>query len=244
VAQTEPKGHGFAPANLSRLEPPIEIETAPRPVASIIWLHGLGADGQDFVPVVSELDLPRAPALRFVFPHAPYRPVTLNGGYVMRAWYDIAITSHGFSQNPDHLRESEAIVRALIARENERGIPTPRIVLAGFSQGGAVVLHTGLRLSQPLAGILVLSAPVPQVAELMTEIDPANAAAPVFLAHGTADSLVPFSLAEKIRARLQQGGLPLEWHAYPMEHSVCPEELKDIARWLHRVLAPVITGSG
>lgn len=227
-----------------RSDPPIELETGPQPVASVIWLHGLGADGQDFVPIVPELNLSQFPPLRFVFPHAPYRPVTLNGGYVMRAWYDIAITSRGFSQNPDHLRESEAGVRALIARENERGIPTTRIVLAGFSQGGAVVLHTGLRLNQPLAGILVLSAPVPHVAELMTEVDPANAAVPVFLAHGMADSLVPFSLAEKIRARLQQGGLPLEWHAYPMEHSVCPEELKDIARWLHRVLAPVTTGRG
>jgi phospholipase/carboxylesterase len=223
-------------------DPPIELETAPQPVASVIWLHGLGADGQDFVPIVQELNLSQFPALRFVFPHAPYRPVTINGGQVMRAWYDIGITERGFFQNLDHLRESEAMVQALIRRENERGIAPARIVLAGFSQGGAVVLHTGLRFTQSLAGILVLSAPVPQVAELMTEADPANAATPVFQAHGTGDSVVPFSQAENTRATLQQGGVSLEWHAYPMAHSVCPEELKDIARWLRRVLGPVTTG--
>lgn len=225
-------------------DPPIEIETAPQPVASVIWLHGLGADGQDFVPIVQELNLSQFPGLRFVFPHAPYRPVTINGGHVMRAWYDIGVNERGFFQNLDHLRESEAMVQALIRRENERGIAPARVVLAGFSQGGAVVLHAGLRFTQSLAGILVLSAPVPQVAELVIAADPANAATPVFQAHGTGDDVVPFSQAENTRATLQHGGVPLEWHAYPMAHSVCAQELRDIVRWLRRVLAPVTTGRG
>ena len=217
--------------------PAVEIETAPKPVASVIWLHGLGADGHDFEALVPELRLPAEPALRFIFPHAPFRPVTLNNGYVMRAWYDIAMTEGGFEQNAGHIREARAIVQELIKKEIRRGVGGERIVLAGFSQGGAVALHAGLRHPQPLAGIMSLSAPVPFIEELLDEIHPANAAAPVFMAHGTDDRMIPYSMAQQTQRSLQAHGLSLEWHNYVMGHSVAPEEIRDISRWLMRVLA-------
>ncbi len=216
---------------------PIEIETGPQPVASIIWLHGLGADGHDFEPIVPELDLPESPVLRFVFPHAPYRPVTVNGGHVMRAWYDIAINARGrFHQDETHIRESEQILRNLIARERARGIDSRRIVLAGFSQGAAVALHTGVRYPEPLAGILALSMPVPLPERIAPELNPANARTPVFLAHGTQDHVVPYALGEHGHQLLEQLGLPVEWHSYPMDHTVSLEELAHIRAWLGRVL--------
>jgi phospholipase/carboxylesterase len=219
-----------------RDEPPVEIETGPGISASVIWLHGLGADGHDFEALAPELRLPAKPAVRFVFPHAPYRPVTVNNGYVMRAWYDIAMTERGFDQNAAHIRESQTILRGLIEAEMRRGVPNERIVLAGFSQGGAIALHTGLRYPKPLAGIMSLSAPVPFAAELMAEVDPANAKTPVFMAHGTDDRMVPFALAQTSRQLMQARGLSLEWHAYATGHSVAPDEIRDVARWLGRVL--------
>src|SRR3989344_4276548 len=173
-----------------RDEPAIEVETGSGPSASVIWLHGLGADGQDFEVIIPELRLPTQPVLRFVFPHAPYRPVTINGGYIMRAWYDIAMSERGLEQNLEHIRESKRILQGLIENEIQRGIACERIVLAGFSQGGAIALHTGLRYSKSLAGIMSLSAPVPFAESLMAEVDPANATIPVFMAHGTDDRMI------------------------------------------------------
>ena len=222
--------------NHPRDESPVVIETGQRPSASIIWLHGLGADGHDFEALVPELHLPAHPALRFVFPQAPFRPVTINGGYIMRAWYDIAMTENGLEQNPEHIRESEAILQSLIGEQTQRGIPVERIVLAGFSQGGAIALHTGLRYPKPLAGIMSLSAPLPFAEQLMDEIHPANAVVPVFMAHGTDDRMVPFAIAEKIPRLMEAHGLSPEWRVYAIGHSVAPDEIRDIARWLGRVL--------
>ena len=216
--------------------PPIEIETAPQPTASVIWLHGLGADGRDFVPIVPELRLPSDLAIRFVFPHAPHRPVTINRGYVMRAWYDIAETEFGRQEDEAGIRESEQTVRGLIQRETERGIASERIVLAGFSQGGAVVLHTGLRLPQRLAGILALSTYLPLADTLKAEAHPANDDVPIFMAHGTDDPIIPLALGESSADLLTRRGANLEWRTYEMEHSVCLDEIQDIAGWLTRVL--------
>lgn len=221
-----------------RDDAPLEIETAPNPSAAVIWLHGLGADGYDFVPVVSELGLPESPAVRFVFPHAPYRPVTLNGGYLMRAWYDLAPGEHGFLQNAAHIRESEEQVRALIGRESQHGIPPARIVLAGFSQGGVVALATGLHHAQRLAGLLILSAPITEPEVLAADAHPANADVPIFLAHGTEDPLVPFSLAQRAFQAFSERGFNIGWHTYCIGHTVSAEEIHDIAEWLRGVLAP------
>ncbi|GAB4509691.1 MAG: alpha/beta hydrolase [Sulfuricaulis sp.] len=219
-----------------RDEPAIEVETGPGPSASIIWLHGLGADGHDFEVIIPELRLPAQPVLRFVFPHAPYRPVTINGGHVMRAWYDLGMSEHGFEQNLEHIRESERILQGLIENEIRRGIACERIVLAGFSQGGAIALHTGLRYSRSLAGIMSLSAPVPFATSLMTEVNPVNATIPVFMAHGTDDRMIPFGLAQQAYKQMEARGLHLEWHTYAMGHSLVPDEIRDITRWLARVL--------
>jgi phospholipase/carboxylesterase len=216
---------------------PIEIESGPHPTASIIWLHGLGADGHDFEPIVPELGLSASPAVRYVFPHAPYRPVTVNGGATMRAWYDIAIDGRGFRQDEVHIRESEQTLRRLIAQQRGRGIDSRRIVLAGFSQGAAIALHTGLRYPEPLAGIMALSMPVPLPDRIASELHPANAGVPVFLAHGTQDQVVPFPMGEYGHRLLEQLGLPVEWHRYSMEHTVIREEVSDIRSWLGRVLA-------
>jgi phospholipase/carboxylesterase len=216
---------------------PIEIETRPQPNASIIWLHGLGADGHDFESIVPELGLSGSPAVRFVFPHAPYRPVTVNGGATMRAWYDIAINERGFRQDEAHILESEQTLRRLIEQERERGIDSRRIVLAGFSQGAAIALHTGLRYPQPLAGIMALSMPVPLPERIASELNPANAHVPVFLAHGTQDQVVPYPMGEYGHRLLEQIGLPVEWHSYPMAHTVTMKEVADIRAWLGRILA-------
>lgn len=216
---------------------PIEIETGPQPTASILWLHGLGADGHDFEPIVPELESTGLPAVRFVFPHAPYRPVTVNGGATMRAWYDIAIDGRGFQQNEAHIRDSEQTLHRLIAKECERGIDSRRIVLAGFSQGAAIALHTGLRYPQTLAGIMALSMPVPLPEKIAAELNPANAHTPVFLAHGKQDSVVPYQMGEYSHHLLEKIGLPVEWHSYPMEHSVSMEEVTDVRAWLERILA-------
>lgn len=226
---------------MATAERPIEIEIGVAPNASVIWLHGLGADGHDFESIIPELRLPSAAALRFVFPHAPYRPVTVNGGHVMRAWYDIAATERGFTQNAEHLRESEKILRDLIENEVRRGIPYERLVLAGFSQGGAIALHTGLRYPQSLAGVLSLSAPVPLAEALMAEVHPANVTAPLFLAHGTDDHMIPYAVAQQVHRLMQTRGLNVEWHTYVTGHSLVPDEIRDIARWLGRVI-PLVDG--
>ena len=214
----------------------IEIETAPDPAASVIWLHGLGADGNDFVPIVGELELPRL-AIRFVFPHAPMRPVTINQGMVMRAWYDIAGADLARREDEGGVRASQALVEALIAREKARGASARRIVLAGFSQGGAIALQTGLRHPERLAGIMALSTYVPVAGSLAAEAHAANRDVPVFMAHGLYDPIVPVAAARRSHDLLQSLGYGVEWHEYPMPHSVAPQELDDIGAWLGGVFA-------
>jgi phospholipase/carboxylesterase len=214
----------------------IQLETGRDPERSIIWLHGLGADGRDFVPIVGELDLPAAP-IRFVFPHAPVQAVTINNGMRMRAWYDIVADDLARREDERGLRASQGLVEALIARERERGIAAARIVLAGFSQGGAISLQTGLRHAERLAGIMALSTYVPIAATLEAERNPANAGVPIFMAHGTQDPIIPLANARRSHELLQRLGYPVEWHEYAMPHSVSPHELRDIGAWLQRVLA-------
>jgi phospholipase/carboxylesterase len=218
------------------LLPAIELETAPSPAASVIWLHGLGADGNDFVPIVPELGLPPAPALRFVFPHAPVRAVTINNGMRMRAWYDIAAADLNNRADIAGVRQSTEQVEALIAREKARGVPAARIVLAGFSQGGAIALYAGLRHAERLAGILALSTYLVQVDKLPAEAAAANRDAPIFMAHGTADPVVRFEWGVASRRALEGNGNPVEWHQYPIEHSLCLEEVRAIGAWLAKVL--------
>jgi phospholipase/carboxylesterase len=214
----------------------IEVQTGPNPTGAIIWMHGLGADGHDFEPIVPELVRPGERALRFVFPNAPVRPVTLNGGYSMRAWYDILGLERGIAQDEVGIRGSHATVGSLIRRENERGIPTNRIVLAGFSQGGAMALFSGTRHAEKLAGIMGLSCYMLLEASFTAERCPANQATPVFLGHGTQDPVVSITLGETTRRLLEGTGYAVEWHQYMMQHSVCPQEVGDIAAWLRRVL--------
>jgi phospholipase/carboxylesterase len=213
-----------------------EIETAANPSASVIWLHGLGADGHDFEPAVPQLVRPGGPALRFVFPHAPVRPVTLNGGLRMRAWYDIVGLDRHSAQDERGIRESDVAVRALIQRENERGIGTHRIVLAGFSQGGALALFTGTRIPEKLAGIIGLSCYPLLVETFAAERATVNQNTPLLLAHGSLDPVVSPALGEQTRALLSAAGYAVEWHSYPMGHSVCAEELAAIALFLQQVL--------
>ncbi|WP_426701557.1 alpha/beta hydrolase [Rhodanobacter sp. Col0626] len=217
--------------------PAIEHETAAHPRFSVLWLHGLGADGNDFAPIVPELVDPAWPALRFVFPHAPVRPVTINNGMSMRAWYDI----YGFDvhsrQDEAGIRSSIAAVEALIAREHERGVPSERIVLAGFSQGGAIALAAGLRHAEELAGIAVLSGYLPMSDALAAERHAANAAVPIFWGHGTSDPVVVVQRGIDSRDALQSLGYAVDWHTYPMAHSVCPQEIADLRDWLTRRLA-------
>ena len=215
----------------------IELETAPNPTASIIILHGLGADGNDFVPVAQELDLTSVGPVRFVFPHGPTRPVTLNGGYVMRAWYDILGLDGAQREDEAGLRASQALVEALIAKERARSIKANRIVLAGFSQGCAMVLMAGLRHGERLAGLLGMSGYLPLAAQTATERSAANAGVPIFQAHGTADTVIQIARATQSRDALLALGYPVEWHAYPMPHSVCAQEIADMNRWLLKVLA-------
>jgi phospholipase/carboxylesterase len=214
----------------------LEIETGRNPQAAVIWLHGLGADGHDFEPIVPELVRPAERALRFVFPHAPMRPVTLNAGYVMRAWYDIIALDRRAAEDESGIRASQALITELIRRENSRGITTERIVLAGFSQGGAMALFSGTRYPERLAGIIGLSCYQILAGRFAAERQPANQATPIFLAHGTQDPVVAPVLGEAARRLLEAEGYTVEWHAYSMPHSVCPQEVADIAAWLRRVL--------
>jgi len=217
--------------------PPIEIETGPNPTALILLMHGLGADGNDFVPIANELDLSAVGPVRFVFPNAPVIPVTINGGYRMPAWYDILGTDLAKREDEAGLRSSQAAIEALLAKEKARGIAPARTVIAGFSQGCAMALLTGLRHASPLAGIVGLSGYLPLADRTATERHAANQATPIFLAHGTRDNVVVLPRAELARDTLQGLGHAVEWHAYPMEHTVCMEEIADIAAFLQRVLA-------
>jgi phospholipase/carboxylesterase len=214
----------------------VEIETGPEPTGTVIWLHGLGADGHDFEPLVPELMSPGQAAVRFIFPHAPIRPVTLNGRFAMRAWYDIVSLDRRGPEDERGVRESQARIEALIGRENQRGIATGRIVLAGFSQGGALALYAGTRHTHKLAGIMGLSCYMLLAARFAAERAPVNQATPIFLAHGTQDPVVAPLLGEETRRLLEQNGYAVEWHAYSMPHSVCAQEVTDIAAWLRRVL--------
>ena len=215
----------------------IDIDTGAKPIASLIVLHGLGADGNDFVPFADEIDLRAVGAVRWVFPHAPMRPVTINGGYVMRAWYDILGTESLRREDEAGLREARAQVEALIARERGRGVAASRIVLAGFSQGCAMTLMTGLRHAERLAGLAGLSGYLPLPADTAAERSPANADVPIFLAHGTYDPMIVLPRASASRDALRGLGYEVEWHEYAMPHSVCAEEIADLQRWLLRVLA-------
>jgi len=218
------------------LLPHVELATGAEPVGTVIWLHGLGADGWDFVPIVRELPLPEGLALRFIFPHAPVQPVTINGGAEMRAWYDIA--TNDIARLPDEagIRESQAAVERLLAREASRGMDPGNIVLAGFSQGGAIALQTGLRHASRLAGIAALSTYLPLEGSLDAEASSANRDTPIFMAHGTEDPIVPIQLAQRSRSALESRGYAVEWHAWPMPHAVCAEEIEAVSAFLGRVL--------
>ena len=212
------------------IEPP---ETA---TASVIWLHGLGADGHDFEPIVAELGDAVTRHVRYVFPHAPRIPVTINGGAVMRAWYDISETDLAKRADESGVRSSSDILESLIEAEIAKSIPSSRILLAGFSQGGAIALHAGLRYDKPLAGIMALSTYLPLQDALAAERRQANSDIPIFLAHGSQDPVIPLALSEQSRALLASLGYKVQCHTYPMAHSVCPEEIRDIAAWLENVL--------
>jgi phospholipase/carboxylesterase len=214
----------------------IEKETGANPTVSIIWMHGLGADANDFVPMLHELDLAGLPAIRFIFPNAETMPVTVNGGYVMRAWYDIIATDLGRQEDENGLRASQAKVEALIARENARGIPNERIILAGFSQGCAMTLQTGLRQTKPLAGLMCLSGYVPIAPKAAAEHTPESKQTPIFLVHGRMDPVIPIARATASRDLLVEWGYKVEWHEYAMQHSLCQEEVDHISAWLKKVL--------
>lgn len=215
----------------------VEISTGDAPEIAVIWMHGLGADGNDFVPIVRELDLSGCPAIRFVFPHAETMPVTINNGYVMRAWYDILSMDLVRREDEAGLRKSEKQIHELIERETARGIPAHRIVLAGFSQGCAMTLQTGLRYPEKLAGLICLSGYLPLASVLKEERSDTNLHTPIFMAHGRGDPVVQISRAEVSRDLLKELGHPVEWHEYLMPHSVCEEEIVDISTWLRKILS-------
>ncbi len=214
----------------------IELQTGSDPTGTVIWMHGLGADGHDFEPLVPELVHRGERALRFVFPNAPVRPVTINGGYAMRAWYDTAGIARHPVQDEVGIRASDSAIRALIRRESERGIPTQRVALAGFSQGGAMSLFTGTRYPAQLAGIMGLSCYMLLPSTFEAERTPANQSTPLFIGHGADDPVVPIARGEEMYRLLAAADYAVEWHSYRMAHSVCPEEIAHIAAWLRKVL--------
>jgi phospholipase/carboxylesterase len=215
--------------------PHIELATGADPAGTVIWMHGLGADGWDFVPIVRELPLPDDLALRFIFPHAPMQPVTINNGMEMRAWYDIAMNDIARLPDEQGIRESQAAIERLIARERERGVDSSRIVLAGFSQGGAIALQVGLRHANRLGGIVALSTYLPLEDSLEAEASSANRSTPIFMAHGDEDPIVPIQLAEVSRMALKNRGYQVEWHQWPMQHAVCGEEIEAVSAFLGRI---------
>lgn len=212
----------------------VEVTTGDSPVGSVIWLHGLGADGHDFEPIVPELGLPEDLPLRFVFPHAPVRPVTINGGMAMRAWYDIVSLDAEGRADSQGVHESTAILETLIARENERGIKADKIVIAGFSMGGAIAINTALHTKHSLAGLMALSTYLPLPNEV--EGSAADRNLPIFMAHGSFDPMLPMQWGRASAERLEDAGFTIEWHDYPMAHAVCPEEIRDIRQWLLKVM--------
>lgn len=224
--------------NMQSNLPPVTLQTGKQPQHSIIWLHGLGADGQDFVPVVDELKFPFP--VRYIFPHAPMRPVTINNGFVMRAWYDItqpSITAGLLQGSDSHqdaagIRESQGIIESLITQEIALGIKPEHIFLAGFSQGGAVALHTAVRLNFPLGGVLALSTYLPLASKVANELNPITQASPIFMAHGRQDPVIPCEMGLFSREKLVASGYDVDWHEYEMQHSVCNAELKDIEEWI------------
>lgn len=215
----------------------VEIQPPATATASVIWLHGLGADGNDFVPIIPELGLGEHHAIRFVFPNAPQKPVTVNGGMRMPAWYDIKGADIADKQDREGIAASAVEIEALISREIEASIPAHRIVLAGFSQGGAVALHTGLRHGAPLACIMALSTYLPLHDALASEANDANRGVAIFMAHGSEDPIVPITLGRDSRDRLAEAGYAVDWHEYPMAHQVCLPEVATIGRWLRERLA-------
>jgi len=219
----------------------VELETGPNPTRSVIWLHGLGADGHDFEPIVPELRLPDDLTIRFVFPHAPVQPVTINGGMSMRAWYDILTLERDGPVDEAGIRASGELLGELLRREEQRGIDAANIVVAGFSQGGAIALHTALRYPRKLAGLMALSTYLPLHDSFNDEVlnNPAavNSEIPIFMAHGSFDPVVPMTLGRGSADLLLQAGYRIEWHDYPMAHAVCAEEIEDIRRWLLSVFA-------
>jgi phospholipase/carboxylesterase len=215
----------------------LEVQTAPSPNAAVVWMHGLGADGYDFVDIVPALRLPGSLAVRFVFPHAPMQPVTINGGMVMRAWYDVRPEGGVRREDEPGIRRSQTQVEALIAREKARGVSASRLVLAGFSQGGALALQTGLRHPECLGGIMALSCYLPLADHVAAETSPANREVPIFMAHGTGDPLIPLARARQGQEVLAGLGYRVEWREYAMPHSVCDAEIQDIGGWLARILA-------
>ena len=219
----------------------VEVDIGAGDSAAVIWLHGLGADGHDFEPIVPELRLPQETGIRFVFPHAPVRPVTINGGMAMRAWYDIYSFDRDGPIDEAGIRDSASILQSLVSREHDRGIPMDRIVVAGFSQGGAIASHFALRASERLAGLLALSTYLPLRSTLQSEvIDAANAQPkdlPIFMAHGTFDPVLPMELGSASRDALRDLGYTVQWHEYPMPHAVCPAEIADVSGWLRNVFA-------
>ena len=223
-------------AELRELDPPVVIESSRAAAAAVVWLHGLGADGHDFEPVAAEFGRSGLDDIRYVFPHAPVRPITVNGGMKMRAWYDIAGSELDRGTDEEGVRESAAIARALVDEQIASGIPARRVVLAGFSQGGAIALFAGLRLPYRIAGILALSTYLPAEGSLAAQAHSANSDVPIFLAHGSHDPLISLALSERSRAVMANLGYTVETHTYPIPHSVCPEEIRDIANWLSRVL--------
>jgi phospholipase/carboxylesterase len=221
----------------------VEIETGPSPQASVIWLHGLGADGHDFEPIVPAL-APFLPPTRFIFPHAPVRPVTVNGGMPMRAWYDIVSFDRSPPRDREGVESSRAALERLVAREEARGVPDDAIVVAGFSQGGALALYTGLRLDRTLAGLMGLSTYLLFSGELESARCAASNTVPVFVAHGTYDPVVPFMAGQHVARTLRDLGYEVEWHEYPMPHAVCPEEVGHIGAWLSARLRDTGAHSG
>ena len=215
----------------------IVLEPATTADAAVIWLHGLGADGNDFVPIVHELRLPPSMAVRFIFPHARPRPVTINNGFVMRAWYDITGMGADRKEDDAGIRESANVVNGYVQQENARGVESKRIVIAGFSQGGAIALQAALRYPERLGGVMALSTYLPLRDSVATEVSPANRDVPILMCHGLRDGMVPATLGKASRDLLLSLGYEVEWQSYPMEHSVCMEEVLDISKWLQARLA-------
>ena len=218
------------------LDPPVVIEPSKPATAAVVWLHGLGADGHDFEPVAAELGRGGLDDVRYVFPHAPMQPVTINGGMMMRAWYDVMGAELDRRADEEGVRRSAGIARALVDEQIARGIASERVVLAGFSQGGAIALYAGLRFPFRIAGVLALSTYLPVPESLAAQAHDANRNVPILLAHGSQDPMIPLALSERSRASLEALGYVVEIHTYPMPHSVCAEEIRDVASWLHRVL--------